>query len=327
MMSQSVARPRLTYLDTTKGFAIFSVLVLHLASDDFLLGILGPWHVWQAMPLFLFVAGVTGSMSWKKYKGNFPAYYRDLPAKAKALFMPYAVGTILFHMVTQQKLDIALFFNTMVMGYLGPGGYFVPLIVMHLIAFPLILHFRERLGSDLRFLAFALVLSIFFEALFAFGDVDATSYVYRIFYFRYLFVCCLGAVLADANPFNPRLFGMLTGASALYIFLVCYLGWQMPGIRTDGWYFQHYPGFFYTAAIVLTLRRLEDRIPFLPVWVRLGKSSYDIFIFQLFFFVTIAPWFEENFFRKCLALVFCACGGLCLTWLQERWRAMKNTPK
>lgn len=326
-MSQSVAKPRLSYLDTTKGFAIFSVLILHFASDDFLFKILGPWHVWQAMPLFLFVAGVTGSMVWKKYKGNFAAYYRDLPPRALALFMPYAVGTVLYHMVMNERLTIDVFFNTMVMGYLGPGGYFVPLIVTHLIFFPAILFIREKLGSDLRFLGVALILSIFFEALFAFGEVEASQFVYRIFYFRYLFVCCLGAVLADGNPFNPRLFGLLTGASALYIFMVCYLGWQLPGVRADGWYFQHYLGFFYTAAVVLTLRRLENRIPFLPFWIRLGKSSYDIFIFQLFFFITVYPWFAVSFFRECLGLAVCICGGLFLTRLQKFWGEIKRTPR
>jgi len=326
-MPQSTTKPRLTYLDTTKGFAIFSVLILHFASDDLLLKILGPWHVWQAMPLFLFVAGVTGNMVWKKYKGDFSAYYRELPPKALALYIPYAVGTILYHMVMDQRLTIDLFFNTMVMGYLGPGGYFVPLIVTHLVVFPLILRIREKIGSDLHFLGVALVLSILCELPFAVCNVDTSQYVYRIFYFRYLFVCSLGAVLSDNNPFTPRLFGILAGLSALYILLVCYLGYQLPGIRTDGWLFQHYPSFFYTAAIVLTLRRFEDHIPLLSFWVKLGKSSYDIFILQLFFFVTVYPWFAVNFFRECLGLVVCICGGLALTWLQQRWRAMKNTTR
>jgi len=326
-MSQTVAKPRLTYLDTTKGLAIFSVLILHFTSDNFLFKILAPWHVWQAMPFFLFVAGVTGNMVWKKYKGNLAAYYRDLPQRALALYMPYAVGTILYHMVMDQRLSIDVFFNTMVMGYLGPGGYFVPLIVTHLAIFPLVLKIREKLGSDLRFLAIAMLFSMVCELPFSMCDVDASQYVYRIFYFRYLFVCCLGAVLSENNPFSPRLFGMLTGIGALYIFLVCYLDWQLPGIRTDGWYFQHYLAFFYTAAVVQTLRRLEAHIPLLSMWIRLGKSSYDIFIFQLFFFVTIYPWFQVNVFRECLGFVLCICGGLALTWLQNCWQHITNTPR
>ena len=324
-MSQTSTKTRLSYLDTTKGFAILSVVLLHFASSDTLFTILAPWHIWHAMPFFLFVAGVTGSMVWKKYQDNYSAYYRDLPKRALTLYAPYAVGTVLYHMVMGQTLTIDTFFNTMVMGYLGPGGYFITLIVTHLAVFPLVLTIRKKLGSDLRFLGAALVLSIFFEALFAFCDVEATQYIYRIFYFRYLFVACLGAVLADGNPFSPRLFAMLAAASALYILMACYMNLQIPGIRSDAWSFQHYPGYFFTAALVLLIRRFEDRIPFLPLWIKLGKNSYDIFIFQLFFFVTIYPWFAQSLFHECLGVVFCLCGGLCLGRVQKIWADIKKS--
>lgn len=351
-LGKNADRPRMDYLDAAKGFAAVSVVLLHLFSDSTLFQVLAPWHIWQAMPIFLMVAGVTGALSCRKFEGitgdhgwarnraDLAVYYKTLPGRTWPLYAPYAVVTVLYYMWTRETLGVELFFNTMLMGYLGPGGYFVPLIVQHMIFFPLILSLRGKVGSDLKFLGAALIISVVAELCFAVADVESTRFLYRIFYFRYLFACCLGAVLADGNPFSRAVFRLLVLLSVAYIWATCYLSdaaavppkfWNFLLIRADDWYFQHYPAFFFTAWLVFGLRDHEARIPCVEWFKKLGRSSYDIFIFQMLFFITIAIWLKTTFgwedlpfILKNLGFFFCLCGGLAITRMRQIWKGAKK---
>ncbi len=334
------SRPRLDYLDIAKGFAAMGVVLLHLFNHSVLTKVGAPWHIWQAMPIFLLVAGITGAMSWKKYKGNIGAYYRDLPPKILALYLPYVVVVLLYHLYAGEPVTLGGFFDTLLMGYLGPGGYFVPLIVQHLIFFPLLLSVREFMKSDLSFLALALFINIILERPFALVDMDATRALYRIYYFRYLFACCLGAVLATGNPFNRNIFLALAALSAVYIGAAIYLSnpqatppsfWNLSLLRADDWYFQHYPSYFFTAWLVFAMRDHEMRIPKVEWIKKIGKSSYDIFIFQMLFFITLVisikkyyGWSDLPFWTTIPSFAFCIAGGLLLTHLKALWQAHKK---
>ncbi len=346
-------KPRLEYLDIAKGFAAVSVVLLHLFEAPVLFNSLAPWHIWQAMPIFLMVAGITGAMSCRKCAGimqstdgetlkrDLRKYYATLPAKVLPLYIPYAVVVLFYYMWTREPLGLELFGNTMIMGYLGPGGYFVPLIVQHLIFFPLVLALRPRMGSDLKFLGAALAISALCELPFAFVDLEVGRYIYRIFYFRYLFACCLGAVLADGNPFRPGTFRLLVWLSVAYMAVVSLFSnpgaatpeyWNLFFIRADDWYFQHYPAYFYTAFLVFTVfRDNERRVPFRAFLIKLGKSSYDIFIFQMLFFITAGlsmkqayGWADYPFPVKIGIFLFCLWGGIALTRVKAQWHEMKK---
>ena len=352
---QPPSHSRYEYLDWIKGIAIMSVVALHLSSMQSLIAMWAPWHIWQAVPLFLLAAGVTGALSCKKYTGisgnlgwaknreDLAAYYRGMPKKVLALYIPYAWVVVLYYMWSGETLGIELFFNTMLMGYLGPGGYFVPLIVQHLLFFPLILSFRATLGSDGKFLLFALAVSAALEALFSFTDVPSTRFAYRIFYFRYLFACCLGAVLAEGNPFGKIGFRLLGIMSVVYMALVAWLSdvsvippsfWNLFLIRADDWFFQHYPAFFYTAWVVFGARDHWPRIPLKRLIGAFGRSSYDIFIFQMLFFITVVlslkqamGWSDLPLALKPVAFACCIGGGLLLTRAKERWQAVMRPVK
>lgn len=353
MTAPGTGKSRLEYLDTAKGFAAASVVLLHLFGTSTLFTTLAPWHIWQAMPIFLMVAGITGVLSCRKCSGiiqdlgrerliqDLKSYYISLPGKVLPLYIPYAVVVLAFYMWTREPLGLELFGNTMIMGYLGPGGYFVPLIVQHLIFFPLVLALRPRMGSDLKFLGAALVISALCELPFAFVDLEAGRYIYRIFYFRYLFACCLGAVLADGNPFQPKTFRLLVGISVVYMAMVSLFSspgatppsyWNLFFIRADDWYFQHYPAYFYTAFLVFTVfRDNEHRLPWRDKLIKLGKSSYDIFIFQMVFFITVGlslkqafGWADYPFLMKVMIFFVCLWGGLLLTRAKKWWHDAKK---
>lgn len=353
--AQAASCSRHEYLDWVKGIAIMSVVALHLSTMESLVAMAAPWHIWQAVPLFLTAAGVTGALSYKKYAGisgvhgraknreDLAAYYRSMPNKVLALYVPYAWVVILYYMWSGDTLGIELFFKTMLMGYLGPGGYFVPLIVQHLLFFPLILSFRARLGSDVKFLLFALAVNVTLEAVFSFADVQSTRFFYRVFYFRYLFACSLGAVLADGNPFGKTAFRLLVLMSAAYMAAVTWLSdvsmvpphfWNLFLIRADDWFFQHYPAFFYTAWIVFGVRDHWPRIPLKGTIMAFGRSSYDIFMFQMLFFITVVlslkqarGWSDLPLALKPAAFACCIGGGLLLTRARTWWRAVMRPAK
>ena len=56
----------LTQIDLLKGLAIISVILLHTWPEKVLLITGAPFHIWQAVPVFILIAGYVGTLSYKR---------------------------------------------------------------------------------------------------------------------------------------------------------------------------------------------------------------------------------------------------------------------
>ena len=75
----------------------------------------------------------------------------------------------------------------------------------------------------------------------------------------------------------------------------------------------------------------EHRLPCRDRLIKLGKSSYDIFIFQMVFFITVGlslkqafGWTDYPFLVKVVIFFACLGGGLLLTRTKKWWHDAKK---
>lgn len=330
-MSSQAAKPpsaRIDYLDFIKGFAIISVVLLHTLPSAWLNPLLSVFHIWQAVPLFMFVAGITGCITWERRKKDFRIYYKDLPAKAWTVYLPYVIAVVLYQIYVWEPVGAIPFIRSILYGQVGPGGYFVSLIVQHMIFFPLLLRMRDKLNDDKKFLLYCLLLSALVEwlsARYLCTDPSADNMYYRFFYGRYLFVTALGAVFYNnEHLFSPATLNKLMLASIVYMVGATYMDIKFSFIPYE-WAPQHYPAYFYTYVLVQWLRDNRYKAPqtLHNIITTFGKNSYEIFITQLFVFSTFGAPMRHSFFGALLLPFICLHGGLGVAYAKSRfgqWR-------
>ncbi|MCD2136738.1 OpgC domain-containing protein [Salinicoccus halitifaciens] len=79
-------------IDILKGLAIIAVILIHSLPDEMLLAILSPFYIWQAVPVFMLLAGYNTAQSFQR-RGfislnqfyNFPSFTKRL----KGWFIPF----------------------------------------------------------------------------------------------------------------------------------------------------------------------------------------------------------------------------------------------
>ena len=144
--SQQIKRDQ--RIDFIKGLAIISVIILHSFNESTLLAIGSPFTLGQAVPVFMMIAAYNSTLSCLR-KGviTLKAYYeKELISKAlRRILVPFCFVLILQvlinylfisrnHVMSVRELTL-LFLK----GGWGPGSYFVPVFLQHILIFPLIL--------------------------------------------------------------------------------------------------------------------------------------------------------------------------------------------
>ncbi|WP_367121908.1 acyltransferase family protein [Methanohalophilus sp. DAL1] len=84
----------LDQIDILKGFAIISVILLHTWPRELLLITGAPFHIWQAVPIFIIIAGYVGALSYKRHQNStlLQLYsIRLLSRRIKRIIVPFIV--------------------------------------------------------------------------------------------------------------------------------------------------------------------------------------------------------------------------------------------
>jgi len=123
------------------------------------------------------------------------------------------------------------------------------------------------------------------------------EWVYRLLFLRYLFLFYLGYLLVEKGIVLNLLTLSLSAVSlvALYYFAVEDLDASPWFFYTEGWNSFHWICYFYIAyPMLFVLCKIFYRLP-AGGWMEnmvcsLGRHSYGIYIFQLFYFTLIAPY-------------------------------------
>jgi len=263
---------RCAAIDTLKGAAITSVILLHALPSQWLVGSLAWFHIWQAVPVFTVLLGVTG---YGTRVSPLRRYYlrrarRLLPAFAVTWLVSLAAG---LHSGTL-TWDWWVLVGKLPTG--APGNYFVTLLFEFVLVLPLVLAAwrKSPLGTVLASFALSLTYELVAHTL------GAAGYGYSSSVLRYIFAVALGFWVADGRSVLPAL-----PVSALY--LIAYArGWVVPFFE-EAWQPQNLIAFVYPASIVeVTMKRAKDGIPAL---MRLGRASYHIFLVQMIWFAFGLP--------------------------------------
>lgn len=277
---------KVEYLDFIKGFAAISVVLLHALPQEFLIGSFAYIHIWQAVPLFVFVSfflflrKLDSGVKLKEY------YSKKRVVKiVHKIIIPFLIVQLLFGIINYMTLGyegvISMIYR------LGDGrGSYYPYIYCQLWLITPLLYFIFNKMRNLNSMLWGGVI-----ALLSIGCNVAVYYCPILSRFsttlciRYLFL----SVVAWQWYINK---GNLIWRYCLPIISILY--WLFldsidldPWIPThNGWGSQQLPAFFFTYLFVYMLYMLTSRcgktIGRFFVWS--GNNSYYIFLLQMIFF-------------------------------------------
>lgn len=135
-------------IDFIKGLAAVSVILLHTLPKSVLYGSFAVYHIWQAVPLFLFITFYLSFRNFEKTENVFPGYYsKDRVKKVfKKLWLPLLILAVL-----EAIFFICMGNNSKAIGSLlcisnGPGSYYIWVYMQIWLLLPLIYALIKRKG-------------------------------------------------------------------------------------------------------------------------------------------------------------------------------------
>ncbi len=298
-------------IDIIKGLAIIAVILIHSVPDEILLAVLSPFYIWQAVPVFLLLAGYNTAQSFQR-RGyisldqfyNIPFLYK----KVERLIYPFLfiwVIQVIIHFLILDGLGFKTLIISLFAGGWGPGSYFIPVIIQATLILPLIyMLMKKNLTVGMIVLFFISILVDVFCMI-----IDVPGSVYRVLIVRYIFALVLGVWLA-LNPKNINYKWLIPLAilSVVYIAGVYYQEWEFFIERY--WQSQHAPSYFWTLLLVIIgLRAYQFKAenPLSRLLVKMGQASYHIFLVQMFYFWLIADSISDFPFMIYLVITLTIC--------------------
>ena len=138
----------LDHIDFIKGLAAISVILLHTLPQSVLYGSFAVYHIWQAVPIFLFITFYLGFRNLEKKKVSYKEYYSIERIKVifEKLWIPLIVLALLeaiFFLVCgnfDRAIGSLLCYNN------GPGSYYIWLYMQIWLLLPLVHTLLKKIG-------------------------------------------------------------------------------------------------------------------------------------------------------------------------------------
>lgn len=276
-------------IDLIKGLAIISVIILHSLPSKILYNVGAPFYIWQAVPIFMIIAGLNSSQSYIRKDLTYlrECYTIELIFRGiRKIIIPFSIIWIaeitLLFLLKGKIISARTFIEGFLLGGWGQGSYFIPIMFQHYFIFPAMYWLSQKYGSN-RMLVIVFGFDMFLE-LISF-EIGIPSSSYRNLYFRYLFAVALGIWLATSKNLNRKVLLIGTAISGVYIYAVGYLGFRLP--IEPSWASQNAPSFMWPFMLIIL------GFKFLPscggnivtrIIALLGRASFHIFLIQMVFF-------------------------------------------
>ena len=283
-------------LDFVKGVCILLVILNH--STGFTFHQDSWFFLWgyPAVPLFLLI------QVYHSYKKEFDGIHIQWVKIWKRAFFPFLlVQTLLFAyvVVTQPTRSLhSIFMAAYFWGGRGPGSYYPWIYIQFAILLPLLRPLFQRLDEKALLVLF-LGLSISSELLCHYSHMP--DWVYRLLFLRYIFLIYLGYQMVVRgivlNLFTVSL--SIVSLIAVYCFVVLQVDWSPFFFDSKYWPTCHWICYFYIAYPMLYLLCkffywLPPNSKFENLFCKMGRHSYAIYIFQLFYFFIFGPLLENE---------------------------------
>lgn len=312
---------RVRLFDILKGICICMVVITHFQLPDSVRSSFYYYYLIEmAVPIFMMISGYlyAASMERKKVDSFEKAYTLESVVSQMVRYtIPY---TIIFAIFTgycfsmHYHMSVGSKFWEFVVGGIGPGGYYYPLLMQLVFVFPVVFFILKKKPE--KGILIILVMNGIYE--FVQKTYEMNDGFYRLMIFRYLLHIGFGAYVYFRKEKIKT--GWLLGSFLIgiaYIYVVSYTGYQPKILHF--WTSTSFVTAFYCFPIFYLLVRYLKGAKCFPLEI-IGKSSYHIFLFQAVFY---SAWYDE--LQKYIAdktILFFATFGICVLlgiifWLLE----------
>lgn len=269
------------FIDFAKGICIIFVILNHCIGESIHAKSL--FCLWgdAAVPIFLVIQTFHAYKKGLDTKFSFGKVWNRMLKTFFAMQMLLILykfvsggGTILKDIISQ--------------GGFGNGSYYVWIYVQFALLLPLFSNiFKKYHGWQL--LVFFIVISQLAEIMLCLSGISAKAY--RLLCFRYLFIIYLGYVVVKRGIVFNRPTILLSSISIIAIIFFYYCNQDLtPFFYTHvsySWRIFHWVSYFYIAytfIYILYLLHIKVKRRLKAIIEYLGKYSYEIFLFQMFYF-------------------------------------------
>ncbi len=328
-MSKNEEKSYIALIDYLKALAAALVIINHFGWEDKEFPAF-TYLIQAGVPIFLFLSGFNTALSY--FKKDYPSikdYYRPdrIWAKLKWIFLPYAVVYIYEAIAKNEFLDLLLnqpiwmlrtFFAGGIDGGLH-GGYYICIYWQFVLLAPLLYLLIKKL--DKMGLLLILLMNILYE--YSMHSVDIEGSVFRLLFFRYLFLVGFGMYFYFHRRIHPLVLTFLFISGLLYTSAVDYWDFRWP--LNDFWRNSCvYAIGYFIVLIVLAFYLFEGKQ--LPSYLHrpislIGRSSLHIFLAQMLYYrikYDDAYNAQSTPAHLLINLMICICLG-CLWYTVEKY--------
>lgn len=266
------------WIDFIKGVAVLSVILLHSIAQPILIKSFAFVHLWQAVPIFIFISFYLTFHRLDTYGQD--NYYSALRLKklTSRIIVPYVFLQIVFCLLYICNGRYGSIFHLIMRGGDGMGSYYPYLYIQLWLIAPVvyyILNFKH--GGGYVILLISIVINILTNT------IMPNDRVYSCFIGRYLFMSVVAwHYLKQPNSILWKY--ILPLISILYWISLSSI--DLYPCVDNRWSTQQFPSFFYTFFFVSFISWIYEKLgnTIKDIFTWMGRNSYQIFIIQMFVF-------------------------------------------
>lgn len=285
-------------IDYIKGLCILFVVWTHCFVREELSMILFPFWGDTAVPIFLII------QVFHCYKKEQVSHLPSISKLWKRILMPYLILLVvtffldyfIYYSDTNGAFNLRLYWDKR-----GPGSYYIFIYLQFAFILPLIEPLFRKFSLK-SLLVFFILASQAVEIISSITDFPDN--IYRITFFRYIFLIYLGYVLAQKGlTINIQMMPIII-ISMIFIYLFSYTNIDLRPIfctNLDFWPLCHWICYFYIAYLMIwflktfykKLSQIAITKRFVTIIQKMGKYSYEIYLFQIFYYSIISIYVSK----------------------------------
>ena len=282
-------------IDYIKGLCILFVVLTHCMSREELGRILFPYWGDTAVPIFLII------QVFHYYKNGINLRMPNILKLCKRIIIPFVMMT-----VTMFAIQYFIYYNTtggffspsLYWDKRGPGSYYILIYLEFAFIIPFFAPLLHKISRKW-LLVFFVIISQLFEYLCCI--IQCPDYIYRITFFRYLFLIFIGYILVTKGLVVTKhtICGIIISVFFLYLFNYTNIDMEpiyytsISNWKCCHWICYIYIAYFFLWFLKYTHKKLSKYKKIQEFFVSMGRFSYEIYLFQIIYYATISIYVSK----------------------------------